>query len=146
MSEVTQTDTYTWVVRQHDTVKPETLVERTEFISSILGSAWEGYEWWQSYEYAEGYEWDTIPTDDDTPFLTITAQNPDADEDEDEDAEVTATLSVRDIIVAYIEASSALRQDIGYESYGDGDGYLDIDADAGDVIIQFAVYGTHIFG
>lgn len=146
MSEtITQTDTYTWVVRHHDTIQPETLIERTEFISSILGSAWEGYEWWHSYEYAEGYEWDTIPTDDDTPFLTITAENPDADEDEGDDAEVTITLSVRDIIVAYIEASSALREDIGIEAEGYSH-YLDIDAEQGDVIIQFAVYGCHIYG
>ena len=137
MSELTSLDSTTLVERNYPTVKPETLIERTEFISAIIDSAWESYDWWVGVDY------NNIPDSDDQPFLKVAGVDPDGDDDSDI---VHVTLTVKDIYNAYISACSAQKQDIGFEDYGDGDYDLDIDADAGDVIIQFAVFGTHIYG
>jgi hypothetical protein len=127
----------TWVIRDYSTVKPETIIERTEFISAIIDSVWESYDWWVGVDY------NNIPDSDDQPFLKVAVIDPDGDDDSDL---VHRVLTVQDIYNGYISACSAQKQDIGFEDYGDGDYDLDIDADAGDVIIQFAVFGAHIYG
>jgi hypothetical protein len=137
MSELTSLDSTTLVERNYPTVKPETLIERTEFISAIIDSAWESCDWWVGVDY------NNIPDSDDQPFLKVAGVDPDGDDDSDI---VHVTLTVKDIYNGYISACSAQKQDIGFEDYGDGEYDLDIDADAGDVIIQFAVFGTHIYG
>lgn len=137
MSELTPLDSTTLVERTYSTVKPETLIERTEFISAILDSAWESYDWWVGVDY------NNIPDSDDQPFVRVAVIDPDGDDDSDL---VHRVLTVQDIYNGYISACSAQKQDIGFDYYSDGDYDLDIDADAGDVIIQFAVFGTHIYG
>jgi hypothetical protein len=136
MSELTQTNSSTWIERNYATAKPETIIERTEFISAIIDSVWESYDWWVGVDY------NNIPDSDDQPFLKVAGIDPDGDDDSDL---VHVTLTVKDIYNAYIKASSALNEDIGFSTY-DGCPDLDIDAEAGDVIIQFAVFGTLIYG
>ncbi len=137
MSELTQTNSSTWIERNYATAKPETLIERTEFISAIIDSVWESYDWWVGVDY------NNIPDSDDQPFLKVAVIDPDGDDDSDL---VHRVLTVQDIYNGYILACSAQKQDIGFDYYSDGDCDLDIDAEAGDVIIQFAVFGTLIYG
>lgn len=142
MSEVTPLPTLTTSVeRNYPTVKPETLLERGEFLSAILGSAWESWDWWKAVDYTAPFDWDNHPKTNDRPFLTILADDPDGDEGET----VKVSLTVADLYEAYISVCSANSEDLGYyENYGIHD--LDLDAIEGDHIIQFAVFGTLIYG
>ena len=92
-------------------------------------------------DYTAPFDWDNHPKTNDRPFLTILADDPDGDEGET----VKVSLTVADLYEAYISVCSANSEDLGYyENYGIHD--LDLDAIEGDHIIQFAVFGTLIYG
>lgn len=104
-------------------------VDADEFFCSLLGSAWETWDWWHSAEFINGYEWDKYPTNWDEPFLTVGICDPD---DDDEFATVTKTLCLNDLLNAY-------RQN----PVGRWD---DHDACTGDAVFQTAVLGTVVYG
>jgi len=76
-------------------------VERDEFLSEILGSAFETWDWWRGWEYDDGYEWDIHPTDNDLPFLTLMVED-----DENEELTITKKLSVNDIVKGYVKSGA----------------------------------------
>lgn len=132
MSVSTEIEHGYWVVRDYDTLQPETLFTRNEFISEIIDSAWESYDWWVGVDY------NNLPDKDTQPFLRVAVIDPDGDDGTDI---IERLISVKDIYDAYISACSAFREDIGLVD----EETLDFDAESGDIIMQFAVLGTHVY-
>jgi hypothetical protein len=114
-------------MRKRVTVTTE--VDANEFFSSVLGSAFEHWDWWHLVKYDEGYEWHTHPDDMDTPFLAVGILDPD---DEDEEETITKILSLADILTAYNKC--------------DGLRWDNLDAGSSDTIMQTAMFGEPVYG
>lgn len=119
------------------TINPKlTRAEKHELVSAILGSAFESYPWWTAVIFTADHEWDTLPADDDEKFLTIHGDDPEGTEG---NGNFVADLSVNDIVKAYFASN------LPYPDECSHCGDFDIDADEGDLVIQYAVYGTAVF-
>ena len=100
-------------------------IKQGEFLDEILGSAYETWSWWHEETYDEGYGWDTYPTDNDLPFLTLGICDPD---DEDEERTITKKLSVNDIANGFAKS--------GIHSW------QNLDAASSDCIMQCAFFDS----
>ena len=109
-----------------------TLERRETIVSAVLGSAFECWGWWKAVQYGEGYSWHQHPVNPDTPFVTVTAEDPEWSED----FVIVRELTVRDIVSAFFLANIWVDKDADD---------IDLDADSGDVVMQEAVYGDYIF-
>lgn len=111
-----------------------------ETLGGVLGTCYWTWSWWRGEEYAEGYDWDTYPEDPTEKFLTLTVSDPQADEwdaEDYEDKSVTKSLSVADILAAYME----------FGSHPNGARILaQQDAQSGDAVLQQAMFGEIIYG
>lgn len=112
------------------TITTQHTVDAKRFASSILGSAFESYDWYERVEYVEGCDWDIIPEHLDACFVDITIDNPQSGP-----RWITKSLAVSDLKRAYEEVAKSCRLD-----------WEDIDADMGDRIIQQAVLGEYVYG
>ena len=107
--------------------------DKHEFLSSILGSAYETWYWWKEDTFDEGYSWNKYPDDNNKPFLTVGILDPNGD---DEEKVITKRLCVNDITKGYATAHAK-----GYKTRLD-----DLDAVYGDAIMQFVVLGECVYG
>lgn len=117
-------------MNQFITITTQHTVDAKAFASSILGSAFDSYDWYEGVEYVEGCDWDVIPSHLDASFVEVCMENP-----ESGSRFVTKSLSVNDLKRAYEEVAKSCRVD-----------WEDIDADLGDRIIQHAVLGEYVYG
>lgn len=100
-------------------------VDTAEFWSSVCGSAWETWDWWQKYEYSPCSNW-AVPGE-----LTVWVDNP----DEEGGKPIKKTLDVNDLAEAYSKYSAGCRVN-----------WQDLDACDGDAIMQTAVFGEVVYG
>lgn len=104
-----------------------------DILRGILGAGFETWDWWQKVEYSTGFDWDTYPEDSTEPFITLAIQ----DQDEWDAATQERTLSVDDILRAYLEIQGQWR----------GQRFLDQeDAVSSDAVLQKAVLGAIVYG
>ena len=94
-------------------------------ISAVLGSSFDTWEWYEEVTYAEGFDWDIHPSDKKTKFITIVIEDK------------TYELSASNIMTALVA-------ECGKGVIWDED--LDLDADAGDRVIQRATLKELVFG
>ena len=103
-------------------------VDRNEFISALMGSSWEIWQWWHSIDYVKGSDWDR-PTETDTePYVRVEAEDLQNDM-----LTIRRTLSVADLVTAFTTLQNS--GDYHFTRWDD------FDAAGGDAILQQAVYG-----
>jgi hypothetical protein len=113
------------------TVTIQTEAPLGDFMSHLLGSAFETWSWWHEVTYAEGYDWETFPDDLDQPYLTLGIEDPNGEEDEEGFMpSITKTFSVNDLVKAYGEMPHKYRRQ-----------WDDHDASSADCVLQYAVLG-----
>lgn len=101
-------------------------VDKSEFLSEILGSGFDYWHWWYGVKYSDGYNWDKHPDDNDEPFLTLTIENP------YKQGNTTRVVSVNQILEGF--RMSKYRR------------WEDFDACQGDYIMQCVLFGEAVYG
>lgn len=114
-------------------------VDAKEFVSTVLGSSFSTWSWWQEFNFVGDYGWDKIPTDHNLKFVKLGIWNPDSYSSAEWDTEIKVerkSLSVNDIAKAFGKLVSE-----GYTL-----DHEDLDAIGGDSVMQTAVLGEVTYG
>lgn len=113
-------------------------VPTQELMSTVMGSAWDeaGYDWWRSAIYEDGYDWNVIPSDPDARYIVVGIADPDTYETDEDAKVILRALSVNDIVKgveAVLKQCPWVRWD-------------DMDANDGDLVLQYAMLGKVTYG
>ncbi len=110
------------------------LVDEDVIWSAVMGSAWEVYSWWRGLDFQNGATWESAGEGGRLSVLADSADNP--------YVAVTESVTLNRLFAA---VESAMRDNVGAIRSLDWSD-PDIDADLGDVIMQYAVFGEVIYG
>jgi hypothetical protein len=102
--------------------------EITEFWTAVFGSSWETWSWWKVENWWKG-AWDTPGT------VLLGIDDPNSDSDL-----VYRVIRPADLVAAYKQAKAD-----GFFPEGKDDSHFDFDAITGDVILQYAMFGTTVY-
>ena len=103
-----------------------------ELWSSIFGSSWEQWEWWNSYSFLDGGDWDKSCS------VRIHWWN---DPDDHSEGITSRLIDITDIVSALETLVTA-----GYTTVASGLEDFDFDASSGDCVIQQACFDEVIYG
>lgn len=113
------------------TVSISHAIDADEFWSSVMGSGWETYTWWQSVAYIDDSDWN-VPGS-----VAVTIDNPEGAGVRKATIDVAVLAAAWNTLVAadHRDACTGRRFDIE-----------DVDACVGDAVMQHAVLGEVVYG
>lgn len=103
-------------------------LEITELWTAVFGSSWETWGWWKIEEWLDG-DWDA-------PGAVLLG----IDDPQKDGVLVHRVIRPADLIAAYEQAKAD-----GFSPEGEDDSHFDFDAIAGDVILQYAMFGEAVY-